>query len=531
MADAPNQSPAEPFNPENQPQSNPSTELEPAKPETTRSPVATPWLHLEPDVTHAVIAKTEEELLSGLSALMRNKIENEKSQRQLASTLHEIEEARKELIGVKDQVRQAEEELGARFKDHQSVLDEITRTQERLEAERNQHLEHQEALFKTRNEAEQSRRNLQNTLSELSETQETCRLMRAQVAELKKEITRLLGERESMLARIQPIRQEIDQRLLDRESIIEQVTILQRNVKALTEQKATLSALTPAQESERANLLRELAEAREELARLQQEGERLRTDHERLTTAKRDTGAELSDLEARVTNLRFKHAEHLQKLEETKQALVLVEQERAAKTLAVTSVPQTDVQKSEPTGFDTVALPKPTELTAPAAESAALPLLLGQPSQPVASSWDSYVLESEFFTEDTLDAQKIAALVSSLPGIEHALIVQQFGPVLAGGIPERLHSSLEVPLRDYSLLYDQLPNKVHDYSNLVSREATYQVGDEFLTLAGSKEAFLVVRHEAPKLRPGLPEKLAIVAEELGKMYPTRPDGAVEVSEK
>jgi hypothetical protein len=99
------------------------------------------------------------------------------------------------------------------------------------------------------------------------------------------------------------------------------------------------------------------------------------------------------------------------------------------------------------------------------------------------------------------------------------LIVQQFGPVLADRLPQRLHPLFQVPRRDYALLYDRLPNKVRDYPNLATRMSTYQIGDEFLTLSGAKDAFLAVTHEAPTLRPGLPEKIATVAEELGKMYP------------
>ena len=109
--------------------------------------------------------------------------------------------------------------------------------------------------------------------------------------------------------------------------------------------------------------------------------------------------------------------------------------------------------------------------------------------------------------------------MTNLPGIEHSLIVQQFGSVLADRLPQRLHSLFQVPRRDYALLYDRLPNKVKDYPHLPTRMSTHQIGDEFLTLSGTKDVFLAVTHEAPTLRPGLPEKIATVAEELGKMYP------------
>ena len=104
------------------------------------------------------------------------------------------------------------------------------------------------------------------------------------------------------------------------------------------------------------------------------------------------------------------------------------------------------------------------------------------------------------------------------------MIVQQFGPVLADRLPQRLHTLFQVPRRDYALLYDRLSNKVKEYPNLPTRMSTYQIGDEFLTLSGTKDVFLAVTHEAPTLRPGLPEKIATVAEELGKMYPVGAPG-------
>ena len=541
MADAPDQASKPLESADLNPASSPGDlELGLKRPEHTGSPIPAPWLHLEPDMTTAVIAKTEEELLSGLSALMRNKVENEKAQRRLATAIAEIEQAKQELLGVKNQIRNAEDELAARFSDHGKVVEEIALTQQRLQTERTKHLEHQEALFRTRNQAEESRRNLQNVTSELTETQETCRLMKAQVTELKKEITRLLGQRESLLAQIQPIRQELDQRLTDREAIIEQVTILHDHLNSLNERKRTLAAITPEQENEHAKRQKELAEAQGEIARLRQESERLRADHERLRTAKQEAGADLSDLHGRVSNLRFRHAELLERLDEARQALALTEREHneAANRLLRVETPKSEVEKApEPltsTPSEENAQPQPTsvleptEATSPTppAPEPELPLLLGQTPPPVANSWDSYLLESEFFTEEPLNASRVADFIAGLPGIEHSLIVQQFGPVLADRLPERFHPILQVPRRDYALLYDRLPNKVREYANLASRAGTYQIGDEFLTLAGTKEVFLLATHEAPNLRPGIPEKLAIVADELGKMYPVRQETAL-----
>jgi uncharacterized coiled-coil DUF342 family protein len=566
MAEAPDPHPASPSEPENPHPANVTGELQlgtstssgqahsigsvqaPKQPEETASRVEMPWFHTDPDITRAVISKTEEDLLSSLSALMRNRVENEKLQRQMSANMQAIEDAKNEHLAIKNQIRSAEDELATRMKEHDSLRDEIAQTQQRLQEERGKHIEHQEAWFKTRHELEESRRNVQSAASELGETQETSRLMRTQVGELKKEITRLLGERESMLAQLQPIREDLDQRLSAREAIIQQVSVLHEHVESLTQEKNTLSKGTPEQVSERAQLQKQLEEAREEIAQLRQESERLRSDHQRLNAAKQDAGAELSDVQGRLTSIRFSHAELLeqmnqahqnhavlqenikqasetynqllQKIDEAKQALALTQSqhEAANKRLAETAAvkqPETPVLQPPLAKEEPKAEPLPD---APPVE-ADLPLVKSHPGPAVAASWDSYVLESEFFTEENLDASRIAELVTSLPGIEHSLIVQQFGPVLADRLPQRLHPLFQVPRRDYALLYDRLPNKVRDYPNLATRMSTYQIGDEFLTLSGAKDAFLAVTHEAPTLRPGLPEKIATVAEELGKMYP------------
>jgi len=570
MAEAPDPHPASPSEPENLHPANITGELQlgpsassehshstgslqaSRQPDEGASRVDMPWFHTDPDITRAVISKTEEDLLSSLSALMRNRVENEKLQRQMSANMQAIDDAKNEHVAIKNQIRSAEDELATRMREHESLRDEIAQTQQRLQEERGKHLEHQEAWFKTRHELEESRRNVQSAASELGETQETSRLMRTQVTELKKEITRLLGERESMLAQLQPIRDELDQRLSAREAIIQQVSVLQQHVESLTNEKNTLSKATPEQISERAQLQKQLEESREELAQLRQESERLRSDHQRLNTAKQDAGAELSDVQGRLTSLRFSHAELLEqinqahqnhavlqenlkqagenhnevlkKVDEAKQALTLTQRqhEEVSKQLVEAQSRATVKEPEKPVPVPPVAKEEPkTETPSPAPPvEPDLPLVISHPGPPVAASWDSYVLESEFFTEETLDASRIAELVTNLPGIEHSLIVQQFGPVLADRLPQRLHTLFQAPRRDYALLYDRLPNKVKDYPNLPTRLSTYQIGDEFLTLSGAKDVFLVVTHEAPTLRPGLPEKIATVAEELGRMYPS-----------
>src|SRR5260370_41840622 len=105
MPEAPDPHPVSPSEPENAHPINTTGELQlgtsrssveptstssassvvPLKPAEEASRVETPWFHMEPDITRAVISKAEEELLSGLSALMRNRVENEKLQRQMSA--------------------------------------------------------------------------------------------------------------------------------------------------------------------------------------------------------------------------------------------------------------------------------------------------------------------------------------------------------------------------------------------------------------------------------------------------------------
>ncbi|MFZ0504665.1 MAG: hypothetical protein WAM44_13190, partial [Chthoniobacterales bacterium] len=89
----------------------------PKQPEEAVSRRDIPWFHAEPDITRAVISKTEEELLSSLSALMRNRVENEKLQRQMTASMQAIDDAHKEHAAIKNQIRSAADELAVRTKE------------------------------------------------------------------------------------------------------------------------------------------------------------------------------------------------------------------------------------------------------------------------------------------------------------------------------------------------------------------------------------------------------------------------------
>jgi hypothetical protein len=148
-----------------------------------------------------------------------------------------------------------------------------------------------------------------------------------------------------------------------------------------------------------------------------------------------------------------------------------------------------------------------------------LPLLFEAEAHHIAPEWNSYPLESEFHTDEELDAKKVAELVSQLPGLEGCLIVKSHGPVLASQLPERIHAHLQVPDRDYALLFERLKEKVEDFSLQNAHLATFDLGEEALTVAQANQAFVLVNHRQVKLRPGMPEKLASIASEIAQMYP------------
>jgi chromosome segregation ATPase len=148
-----------------------------------------------------------------------------------------------------------------------------------------------------------------------------------------------------------------------------------------------------------------------------------------------------------------------------------------------------------------------------------LPLLFESEVPRIAPDWNSYLLESEFHSDESLDAGKVAQLVSTLPGLEGCLIVKNHGAVLASQLPGRIHGLLKVPNRDYQLLFEHLENKVEEYNLPNARLATFDLRGEALTVAQANHMFVLANHRQTKLRPGMAAKLASIVSEVAKMYP------------
>jgi predicted nucleic acid-binding Zn-ribbon protein len=534
---------------------------------------APPWLRMDPELSRTVLSKTEEELLGTLSALMRHKVEHEKAQRALANTILEIQQAKQEVAGVKKQVVAAEDELNTRLADHERVVSEIEQARSELQAERSKYLEFQDELIAIRNEIEEAQKEKGAASAQLDELQLQHRTVRAEIEGLKNEIAALHDERHNISQQIEPIRKELDERLMTREQLIEQITTMERHIAELT---STRDIRTNAQRI--ALVGRGTESMRDEIHQLKTEIERIEKERIRLAEERDRVESEFAGLQGRLSSARSSYAETLEKLDEARAALAVTEKEHDEAVSKLEHVQEQETKRPQVSAEleeerhekpeevivnqASTLVPEP-ELKEPVQEltlkeqtdkpvvrevaqqgpvideaapepvakepepDPALPLLTGEPLPAVIPTWDSYRLESEFFTEETLDANRVAHLVSELPGIENVLVVRQRGAVLAGGLPDRLSDHLETPGRDYQRLLDSWPNRTQERKGAGTQIATFQVGHEFLTATQANDIFLIVSHERPRLHPGVEEKLAVVAEELDKMYPGAGNGIQE----
>ena len=378
------------------------------------------WLRMDPSLARAVLAKTEEELLSSLAALMRNKVEHEQASRKFAQIQIDTEQAKRELEGIKQQIRRAEEEVTTRLNEQSRVNEEIVRVRQEL------------AML----------REIENEKAALEET-------------------------------LAPLRSEVDERIMAREALIAETAMLHQHLAQHAADKEQLKAgLT--------DLHNEIAEIGAKRQGLQQ------------SMAEEQT-----------------HVSDLLALKESLEQEVTAAAEKQRALLAEVTALETRLRE----------MIEAEEKAAQARIAEGLPLLFGAESHKIAPGWDPYPLESEFHTDDVLDARKIAELVSLLPGLEGCLIVKNHGAVLASQMPERIHSHLKVPNRNYHLLFDRLKKKVEEYNLRNARLATFDLGEEALTVAQANHAFVLVNHRQAKLRPGMPDKLAAIASEVAKMYP------------
>jgi len=337
----------------------------------------------------------------------------------------------------------------------------------------------------------------------------------AQLAQLKNE--KVVVEESLVL-----LQTEVDERIRAREALIAEAVLLHQQLSDLATDKNQLATELSQLEASHHELQAKVDGVRADHGSLLSEIEGLRGTLGRHT-------AERAELEAALRDLRNEIGEATEERQRLQHSIA--EQETFVSDLLARK--QTLEQEvTEATGqqralqADVASLEARFRELSDAAEKAeqeriaqGLPLLFGTDPHQIAAGWDPYPLESEFHTDEALDAKMVAKLVSMLPGLEGCLIVKNQGPVLASQMPERIHGFLKVPDRNYHLLFERLQNKVEEYNLQHARLATFDLGSEALTVAQSEQAFVFVNHRHAKLRPGMPAKLASIVSEVAKMYP------------
>ncbi|HYY28593.1 MAG TPA: hypothetical protein VE860_11640 [Chthoniobacterales bacterium] len=482
----------------------------------------TQWLRMDPSLTRAVLAKTEEELLGGLAALMRSKVEHEQVNRRLAQAHNDNQQARQKLEAVKDQIRRAEQEVATRLNEQARLNEEMTRIRVEVDALRREHQEYVELVAVLKNELTQTRQSLNEAQQNLNTAREATENQFVAHHEALERLTQTHHETRVLEGRLVNLRAEVDERIRAREALIADLLALQDHVSDLTGRREALVADSSAIEAhhsdlhekvaglrvEHSNLLTEIENLRQAAAQHAEAGERLASSLKELQVEVDDRTSERESLLQQVSGTQAQ----LTDLLSTKGGLERSIDEAGARHLTLQS--------------EIAALESHLQALASAAESAekarneeGLPLLFGVETQKVAPEWDSYALESEFHTEEKLDAHKVVQLVASLPGLDGCMLVKNHGSVLASQLPERFHDHLKVPNRNYQLLFDRLEDKVEEHNLQNARLATYRIGEQALTIAQANHAFLFASHRQPKLRPGLANKLASVVAEVSKMYP------------
>jgi uncharacterized coiled-coil DUF342 family protein len=428
-------------------------DAEPTAPEQVHT-----WLRLDPSLTAAVLAKTEEELLGGLAALMRNKVETENAVRRLAQILTETGQAQKELERVREQVRQAEDELAARMDEHQRIKEQVLESQALLRVRQEQVTEYREMWTSLQADAERVRRELAQ--------------LHTQVRTAQPDPAAIAG----MEQRLAQVRTEVDSAMREKEG-------LEAELRRLGEQRSQLSG-------DVANLQREVEERRAALETLKREMQRLNERQDRLQP---DPGQDQGQSTRSIPSVSASFVQGASALETLKDRTVL--ESYAAQLRDAEAVATRADEKS-----------------------IGLPLWFGQPLPPVAKGFDPYRLESEFFSDEPLDARVVTGLVAKLPGLDGCLVVQNRGPVLASRLAEHYYEQLRVPDRDYSLLFGRLPNRRDDLRMPEGRVAIYQLENGFLTVTQADHIFMITTSGQPRLKPGMPHKLVTIARELAKMY-------------
>lgn len=477
-------------------QSTPAVNPRELSPEVNAPEQVHPWLRMDPSLASAVLSKTEEELLGGLAALMRNKVETETAVRRLAQILAETGQAQKELERIRQQVRQAEDELAVRIDEQQRIREQLLESQALLRVRQEQAAEYRERWSAFQADAERVRRDLAQLHTEVQTTQPDPRA----VAGLEERLSQVRAEVDSALREKAELEGELPQLRQQRDQLSAEVADLRREVE---ERQAALEALNG--EVQRSN------------ERQNPSVQPVPSGSDRPGQPEIQTAPAAPEKEGTLRTP-FQAQEKPRDLADPE----LPWRERKPDRFVQGASALEDLH--DRSGFESYAAQlRDAQAVATGADekSIGLPLWLGQPLPPVAKGFDSYRLESEFFSDEPMDARVVAELVAKLPGLDGCLVVQNRGPVLASRLAEHYYEQLRVPDRDYSLLFGRLPNRRDDLRMPEGRVAIYQLENGFMTVTQMDHIVMITTSGQPRLKPGMPHKLLTIACELSKMYPAQ----------
>src|SRR5208282_4079886 len=170
------------------------------------------WLRMDPSITRAVLAKTEEELLGSLAALMRNKVEHEQIARRLAQTHVDIQQAKQELESVRTQVRDAEEEVATRLNEQSRINDEIIRVRGELENLKLEHAQDSELVSSLKSKTAQMQQALNEGHENLQAGEEAAQAQMAAHRETVAQLAQAHYEKSALEESLVRLREEVDGR-------------------------------------------------------------------------------------------------------------------------------------------------------------------------------------------------------------------------------------------------------------------------------------------------------------------------------
>ena len=312
------------------------------------------------------------------------------------------------------------------------------------------------------------------------------------------ENTRLIQERDRVEDELSKYEQKID--------------ILRFNITEVQERLEETRQALVSTEQEHDEAVARLITAREEQAALERS----------LELARRSVVDQRAP-EARLTE-RAEPPLHLVDLPAVPPGGVEPEEEFPTQAFDLHESPPVPVTPQRPEPVEAVEAVEPVEAAEPVEaveppEEPKLPLEICAELPAVSSVWDSYALESEFFTEEELDARKVVQLMRKIPGLTGSMILRRNGPALASDLPAELHSYFASRDRVYGKLFASWPDRVGSVAIGENELTTNRLGDRFVTVVPSKDLYVVVSHTPENLRRGLLAKLTTIANELSQMYP------------